>query len=294
MRTLAVNPDTLPVEYREIYNNFIMPVDTDIKITSVILSDENTSKISMFLKELEFRDRILSFGLQPMNRILMYGASGTGKTYLSKALSNYLGYTMLYIDIARALTDDTVSKNVSEIFRLANYLGNCILMLDECDAIAWQRDTGNSDTGTIRRATNTVFQQLDQMNPTNVFIAATNMLHRLDAAFERRFNMKMEFKKPDIGIKNAVKHFLHKEFLLIDDVNHTVEEIVEKRAKQYAKLSYYEIQGIVERAMKDSIITDGDKLRVHTAYIYDQLATAMRVKLKFNVVDDDPISEPYT
>ena len=294
MRTLAVNPDTLPVEYREIYNNFIMPVDTDIKITSVILSDENTSKISMFLKELEFRDRILSFGLQPMNRILMYGASGTGKTYLSKALSNYLGYTMLYIDIARALTDDTVSKNVSEIFRLANYLGNCILMLDECDAIAWQRDTGNSDTGTIRRATNTVFQQLDQMNPTNVFIAATNMLHRLDAAFERRFNMKMEFKKPDIGIKNAVKHFLHKEFLLIDDVNHTVEEIVEKRAKQYAKLSYYEIQGIVERAMKDSIITDGDKLRVHTAYIYDQLATAMRVKLKFNAVDDDPISEPYT
>ena len=58
---------------------------------------------------------------------------------------------------------------------------------------AWQRDTGGADTGTIRRATNSIFQYLDQMNKTNIFVSATNMLHRLDPAFERRFNLKMEF-----------------------------------------------------------------------------------------------------
>ena len=39
-----------------------------------------------------------------MNRLLFYGDSGCGKTYLSKALSNYLGFEMLYIDIANAIT----------------------------------------------------------------------------------------------------------------------------------------------------------------------------------------------
>ena len=120
---MAVNPATLPAEYKEIYDELIMPVDTNITLESVILSEENQAKIQTFLKEIEFRDQLLAYGLQPMNRLLLYGASGCGKTYLTKALSNHLGYTMLYIDIAKALTDDTVSKNISKIFKLANYMG---------------------------------------------------------------------------------------------------------------------------------------------------------------------------
>jgi len=76
--------NTLSKEYRDIYEEFIMPVDTNIKLESVILSDENKEKISAFIKETQYRDKLLAYGLQPMNRILMYGASGTGKTFLSK------------------------------------------------------------------------------------------------------------------------------------------------------------------------------------------------------------------
>lgn len=277
--------DSLPQEYRDIYNEFIMPVDTNISLESVILSDENKNKVQTFLKETQYRDKLYEYGLEPMNRILMYGASGCGKTYLSKALSNHLGYTMLYIDIAKSLTDDTVSKNISQIFKLANYLGECVLMLDECDAIAWQRDTGNGDTGTIRRATNSIFQHLDQMNHSNIFISATNMLHRLDPAFERRFNLKMEFRRPELNIKDAIKKFIFPKFEIVDDVDSTTEDIVARRAGQYAKLSYYEIQGLVERAMKRAIMNDTNK--VSTADIYKDLAIAMRVKLQFKT-DDDP------
>lgn len=276
--------DSLPQEYREIYDEFIMPVDTNISLESVILSDENKKKIDSFLRETQYRDKLYDYGLEPMNRILMYGASGCGKTYLSKALSNHLGYTMLYIDIAKSLTDDTVSKNISLIFKLANYLGECVLMLDECDAIAWQRDTGNGDTGTIRRATNSIFQHLDQMNHSNVFISATNMLHRLDPAFERRFNLKMEFRRPELNIKDAIKKFIFPKFEIVDDVDSTTEDIVARRAGQYAKLSYYEIQGLVERAMKRAIMNDTNK--VSTADIYKDLAVAMRVKLQFKTEED--------
>lgn len=276
--------DTLPQEYREIYDEFIMPVDTNISLDSVILNDENKKKVETFLNETQYRDKLYEYGLEPMNRILMYGASGCGKTYLSKALSNHLGYTMLYIDIAKSLTDDTVSKNISKIFKLANYLGECVLMLDECDAIAWQRDTSNGDTGTIRRATNSIFQHLDQMNHTNIFISATNMLHRLDPAFERRFNLKMEFRRPELDIKDAIKKFIFPKFNIIDNVDSTTENIVARRAGQYAKLSYYEIQGLVERAMKRAVMNDTED--VYTADIYKDLAVAMRVKLNFGTEDD--------
>lgn len=275
----------LPQEYQEIYNNFIMPVDTDISLSQVILSDENKEKIDLFMKEQAYRDTLYRYGLEPMNRILMYGASGTGKTFSTKALCHELGYTMIYIDIAKALSDETVSKNISDIFKLANYIGDCVLMLDECDAIAWQRDTGNSDTGTIRRATNSLFQQLDQMNHSCVFVAATNMLHRLDVAFERRFNLKMEFRRPQINLKDAIQHFILPGFRYVDDVDSTTNSIVDNRAAENKKLSYYEIQGIVERAEKDAILSDHRDVR--TSVIYEALSKQLNLKLRFKT-DKDP------
>lgn len=278
--------EKVPEKYREIYENFVMPVDTNIDLDrDVILSPENRAKYDLLIREMEHQEEFHKYGLEPVNRLLLYGASGTGKTFSTKALCNKLGYSMIYIDIARALANETVADNVHDIFDLANALGHCLIMLDECDAIAWQRDTGNSDTGTIRRATNTIFQLLDQMNPTNIFVAATNMLHRLDPAFERRFNLKMEFRRPQLNLKEAIKQFMHKDFTFVDDVDETRESIVDRRAIGNTKLSYYEIQGLVERAMKDSILEG--KREVHSSRIYQDLADNMKIKFRFHT-DEDP------
>ena len=285
---MAININDLPNEYKEIYNELIMPVDTNIKLESVILSDENKEKIKEFIRETQYKDILYDYGLEPMNRILMYGASGTGKTYLSKALSNHLGYTMLYVDIAKSLSDGDVAKNISNIFKLGNYLGNCIIFFDECDSIAWNRDAGTAEGGTVRRAQNSIFQQLDQMNHSNIFIAATNMLHRLDAAFERRFNLKMAFTRPSLDIKECIHHFIFPKFIIDDDVDETTVDIIDRRAKQYAKLSYYEIQGIVERAMKKALLNDTNIVK--TSDIYRDLAVSMNVKIKFGTgVDPEEI-----
>lgn len=286
---LAINKricETLPPEYREIWDDLLMPVDTNISLESVILSSENRQKIAEFIKEVEYRDQLLKHGLTNMNRILMYGASGTGKTYLSKALSNHLGYTMLYVDIAKSLTDDTVAKNIASVFKLANYIGNCIIFFDECDAIAWNRDaSSNVDSGTIRRATNSIFQYLDQMNPTNIFISCTNMLHRLDAAFERRFNLKMEFRRPSLDLDECIRHFLFPTFNLEDDVAPNVREIVKRRTQQNMKLSYYEIEELVKKAMKRSVLND--TTIVKTSDIYADFSLAMNVKIRLGTATDN-------
>lgn len=274
--------ESLSAEYKDIYDRLIMPVDTNISIDSVILTQENKDKIAQFTKEYSYRDKFIEYGLEPMNRILMYGASGTGKTYLSKALSNHLGFTMLYVDIAKSLSEGNIAMNISDIFKLGNHIGKCLIMFDECDVIAWNRDTGtSSDKTEARRATNSIFQHLDQMNTSNIFIAATNMLHRLDPAFERRFSMKMEFRRPELDLKVAIRKFLFHQFTLVDDVDRTMMEIVERRVK----LSYYEIQGIVERAMKRSLMND--TLEVKTSDIYNDFAVAMRIKIMFKTDKDN-------
>ena len=136
----------LPEEYQELWDELIMDVDTNISFDSVILSEENTSKYKAFIKEQQYRDTLYEYGLEPMNRLLLYGASGTGKTFSLKALSNLLDYTMIYVDIAKALTDGNVAKNISNIFKLGNYIAEhfdgAVIFLDECDAVAWNSDGG--------------------------------------------------------------------------------------------------------------------------------------------------------
>lgn len=283
-----VKREELPREYQEIWDELIMEVDTNISFDDVILSEDNKSKYNALIKEQLYKEKLREYGLQSMNRLLLYGASGTGKTYSLKALSNKLDYTMIYIDIAKALTNADVAMNISNVFKLANYIaahyGGAVLLMDECDAVAVNRDSNSPESGTIRRATNSIFQYVDQMNPDIIFCAATNMLHRLDAAFERRFNLKLEFRRPQQDLDESIHHFMHNKFIYIDDVNENIREIVKKRAKQYVKLSYYEIQGIVERAMKNAILNDS--IEVRSSEIYQMLADNMNFKIKFDTALD--------
>lgn len=271
-------------------SKLLMKVDTNITLDSVILSDENKRKVQDFLNETKFRDKLLKYKLQPMNRLLFYGDSGCGKTYLSKALSNQLQYTMCYIDIANAISSGSVAENISDIFAYANEKKECIIFLDECDSIAWNRDTDkNSDGGTIRRATNSLFQQMDQMDPSNIIIAATNMLHRLDAAFERRFNMKLEFRRPDEDLDSIFLKFLYDDFKIVKDLDTVTKNVVQKKMCT----SYYEIQGVVERAMKDSVMNDfvdNNKFVISEKYLYQKLVEVMDIKVLFKTDKSDELN----
>lgn len=258
----------------EIYNELIMPVNTDIKLSSVILSDINKERIRDFVLEMKNFDKLARFGLKPMNRLLFYGDSGCGKTFLGKALCNHLGYTMLYVDIARALSQGNVAMNLTNVFKIANSGGNYLVFLDECDSIAWNRDAKDAEGGNVRRATNSLFQLMDQMAPNIIVVCATNMLHRLDPAFARRFNMKLEFRRPEMNIKDVVKKFIRPEFTLIYDKE---DPITERRTK----MSYYELQDVAERMMKKAVLNNSTRIRMSDIYL--DIARQMNIKTSLRV-----------
>lgn len=268
-----------PAEF-ERYGHLIMPVDTNISIESVILSDENKAKIEQFKTEMAHAEKFEKYGLHPMNRLLFYGASGCGKTYLSKALSNYLNYYMIYVDIAKALSDGSVSQSISDIFFLANKYKRCIVFFDECDSIAWSRDAAIGEGGVARRATNSIFQSLDQMNPNNVFIAATNMFHRLDPAFENRFNLHLLFERPELTVEDTLKKFLRPGFTIENNLEQDTQIIVDRRCR----LSYRELTSICETAMKRAIIDDTFVIKLKD--VYKDVASKQKIKIDFDTADD--------
>lgn len=257
----------------EDYNELVMGVDTNIKLSDVILSEDNKMQINEFIEEYKHRNELIQYGLTPMNKMLFYGDSGCGKTFLGKALSNYLNFGMLYVDIAQALSKQEVAENIAKVFKIGN-MGKYVIFLDECDSVAWNREKGN-DGGLIRRATNSLFQCMDTMNRDVVMIAATNMLHKLDPAFERRFHLKLEFRRPktdDLG--DLIANFLHDGFTFERGVR---QEQIERRCE----LSYYELQSITERQMKKAVIR-GD-MTVHMKDVYEDIARFKKFKIKFDI-----------
>lgn len=262
--------------FRTTGNRLIMEIDTSITIEDVILSDVNKERLKIFVDEMAYREKLIKYGLSPTNKFLFYGDSGCGKTTLGRAMSNSLGYKMLYVHIANAIASDNVAENITEIFNMARG-GGYEIFLDEIDSIGWSRDSKTADGDDKRRALNGLFQELDQMTVNNIVVAATNMFHRLDPALKRRFDVKMYFERPRKGIKDTILHFVtSKDFKIIDDVGESTESIIQQRAV----LSIYDMEKLAKQAMKKAIIED--TMSISTSEIFRSIALDQEIEMRFD------------
>lgn len=275
--------DSLSEEMQDIYLKYCLPDKlSGLTINSVILSEENKRKIDDFLTETEYKNKFVSYGLQPINRMLNYGASGTGKTFLTKCLAAHFGYELLSIDIANALSTGVAAVALEDVFKLGNHIGKAIIFLDECDAIARDRsDKSVPEDPNVRRANNALFQLLDRMNPECIFVSATNLYTELDPAFVRRFNIKLKFDRPKMdNLYETMNKFMIKGFTMKKDMQEDIKQIVLQHARNYTGLSYDEIETWVERAEKLAIMRDSEE--VLESEIFSFLMDSLRVKVGRN------------
>lgn len=282
--------DSLPEELQDIYTKYCLPDKLDgLTLNSVILSDENRRKVNDFRTETEFKQRFVKYGLEPVNRILNYGASGTGKTFLTKCMAAEFEYELLAIDIANALSTGTAATALENIFKLGNHIGKAIIFLDECDAIARDRTSNKlNEDANVRRANNALFQLLDRMNPDCIFVSCTNLYTELDPAFVRRFNLKLRFDRPALeDLESAINKFLLKDFTIENDMDEQVKEVILYHARNYTGLSYDEIETWVERAEKLAIMRDSTVIK--ETDIYNFFMDSLRVKVSYN----EKTGKPY-
>lgn len=275
---MDIDIDVLSLKNRETYTRHCIKVDKKVWLENVILSAENQKKIQDFMKEQRNAEKLRAAGFEPVNRLLLYGASGTGKTYMSQAIANELGIPMLHIDVSQ-FTADRMAAGITDIFELADELGRVLIFLDECDSICWARDDGsNEDSAAVRRANNVLFQKLDQMKKGHVFISATNLYDKLDPAFRRRFNIEMKFIAPRIrDFGAAVAIFVDQRFKYEKNMPEQARVVVNHESENYHDLSYFKIKDWVTRVEKAAVLAD--RTVIHETEVYDMLMQAMRIEL---------------
>ncbi|MDP3302178.1 MAG: AAA family ATPase [Sulfuricurvum sp.] len=137
-------------------------------------------------------------------RIIFYGPPGTGKTLTAHSLSRSLKRQVLSFDCSKILSMyvGESEKNVRKIFDTYADLTKQtktepILLLNEADQFLSSRSqgAGTSADQMHNQMQNIFLEQIERFQ--GILIATTNLLENIDQAFSRRFNYKIEFKKPD-------------------------------------------------------------------------------------------------
>jgi SpoVK/Ycf46/Vps4 family AAA+-type ATPase len=182
----------------------IVPADKLRTGPPLVLSDVLQPAVTSLIEEWRHLDRLRELGVRAPLNCLVFGAPGTGKTYLAHYIAAQLGLPLVIARLDGIISSflGTTARNIASLFEFANRY-QCVLLLDEFDAVAKIRDDPH-EVGEIKRVVNTLLQCLDTRSNTGITIAVTNHEQLLDAAVWRRFDARIEVPKPDFKARLAM------------------------------------------------------------------------------------------
>lgn len=174
--------------------------------------------INYLLEEWRNVDKLKENGLNPAYSLMLFGLPGTGKTLLATYLASQLNLPLVVAKLDGLLSSflGTTARNIANLFTFVNRY-QCILLLDEFDAIAKLRDDPN-ELGELKRVVNTLLQCLDERSRFGYTIAITNHENLLDPAIWRRFDLRIEIPKPTIEVRKEIINSLAKQIINFSEV----------------------------------------------------------------------------
>ena len=137
---------------------------------------------------LKFPDAFKRLGVKPPKGVLLYGAPGTGKTMMAKAVANESQANFISIKGPELLSKwvGESEKAVREVFKKARQVSPTVIFFDEIDSLAPRRGQG-SESNVTERVVNQLLTEIDGVEEMNdvVVIAATNRPDIIDTALLR-------------------------------------------------------------------------------------------------------------
>jgi len=170
---------------------------SNVNLEEVVFNEAVSEQISQFLKEYQFREVLEKYDLPVVNKMLLYGKTGCGKTMTAKAIAKQLDKKIIIVNLANIVSSKLgeTAKNIEGLFKEVNY-ESAVLFFDEFDSLGQIRDYDNKDSSEMKRVVNAMLQLIDNFPKKSILIAATNQIQMIDDALVRRFELKLEFTSP--------------------------------------------------------------------------------------------------
>lgn len=228
-------------------DDLLLHVDTYDDMTNLILSQELKEKLDRVIKEYLKKETLSKYGLANRRKLLLYGASGTGKTMTASALAKEFNLPFFVVRTEKVVTKfmGETGQKLGRIFDFINDVP-AVYLFDEFDAIGSQRGM-NNEVGEQRRILNTFLQLLERDDSDSFIIAATNSIESIDKAMFRRFDDVIEYKLPDTEQRLA----LLREYL------YTAKDLDFSSAEPlFDGMSHAEIKMVCSDIFKESLLND--------------------------------------
>jgi len=186
-----------------------LPVDSDTRLPLIRVAEfpvleiepiyeRNTrDRLQQLIQEQAEAHRLRAAGIDPTRTVLFTGPPGVGKTYAAKWIARELQRPLMTLDLSAVMSSflGRTGNNVRVVLDYAKGR-DCVLLLDELDAVAKRRDD-STEIGELKRLVTVLLQEIDEWPSTGLLLAATNHSDLLDSAVWRRFESVIRFDLPD-------------------------------------------------------------------------------------------------
>lgn len=189
---------------------------------------------------------------RPPKGILLYGAPGTGKTLMAKALAHESQVNFISVKGPELMSKyvGESERGIREVFRKAKQAAPTVLFFDEIDSLVPRRGSGG-DSMVTERVISQFLVDMDGLEELKgvLVLAATNRMELVDPALLRpgRFDLILEFPMPDEKAREVIFHMHLKEKPLSRDVD------IKALAKQSEGFSGADIENVCRQATMAAI-----------------------------------------
>ena len=170
-----------------------------------VFAEDLEVSLNQLVEERRNPEVLVRAGLEPARTALFVGPPGVGKTLAAYWLARELKKPLVILDLA-AVMSSYLGRTGSNLRHVLEYAKNvdCVLLVDELDAIAKRRDD-LGEIGELKRLVTVLIQQIDDWPSSGILLAATNHPDLLDPAIWRRFELHLDFPLPE---EHAVARFV--------------------------------------------------------------------------------------